>query len=300
MISDIEIARRLHELADSAGPWDDPMPEIRRRAADAVLEPGNVLTLPGRLASVDDSADAADDADADDASSWDAKVIRPDLRRIGWKVPAAAAAVVLGISGIVGLAKLIPQSDSAKSSSTSADAYSAAGDAGGARAAGTQSQRPSAASASSAAASTPSSAAASSTASGRLSCGPSVHDAAVTLAAPAQVRAGGRAATVVSVGASLRLSGADLQVYVVGTGSDVVIGALRGTTATVTGSPSYPLSGTLRRWSCADGDAPSRLSAAARALPAGSYRLVAVLLPADGTMPVVSAPVPVRIRSAGR
>lgn len=127
-----------------------------------------------------------------------------------------------------------------------------------------------------------------------------MHDAAVTLAAPAQVRAGGRAATVVSVGASLRSSGADLQIYVVGTGSDVVIGALRGTTATVTGAPSYPVSGTLRRWSCADGDAPSRSSAAARALPAGSYRLVAVLLPADGTMPVVSAPVPVRIRSAGR
>lgn len=348
MISDSEIARRLHELAEAGGPWDDPLPAIRRRAAntdgaDAAGANGasNVLQLPmrsngpasepgsesptsgrpgtgGRSASKPTAtADDAGGENDDSATGWDAKVLRPDRRRFGWKVPAAAAAVVAGISGVVGLARLMPGSDSSKSASTSGSSFTIS--ASGAQRNPTSAAASSAASAGAAGGSAASSAgggavpaATSTSAASRagyapLSCSSSVrHTSAVRVRAPAQVRAGSRLSAAVSIGANLRRQGIHVEIYVVGARSNAVVGALRGTlggsVSSATRSPATrsaaALRGTLRRWSCADGNAPSRSSVPGRPLPAGLYRLVAVLLPADAATPVVSVPVPVHILSA--
>lgn len=323
MISDSEIARRLHELADAGGPWDDPLPAIRRRAAESdgpdaagVNKASNVLHLPVRVAGsapvpAAGSQQGAMGGDDDSATGWDAKVLRPDRRRLGWKVPAAAAAVVAGLSGVVGLARLIPASDSMKSSSTADAGYSAAAGAaqrrteasvGGASAAASAGSTAGGSAAASAAASSAAPPASTSAASrsgyAGLTCSPAArHTATVTVVAPAQVRAGERVSAVVSVGANLRRPATGVEIYVVGARSDAVIGALRGSVSSVTRLPST-LRGTLQRWSCTDGIAPSRSSAVGRALPPGTYRLVAVLLPVDGTAPVVSSPVSIHILSA--
>ncbi len=347
MISDSEIARRLHELADAGGPWDDPLPAIRRRAvnadgADAAGANGasNVLQLPmradesasdpdsespisgtrgiGGLMSGSEPTATADDPggeDDDSATGWDAKVLRPDRRRFGWKVPAAAAAVVAGISGIVGLARLIPASDSTKSSSSADSSFMTS--AGGAQVNPTSAAASSAAAAASPAAGSGSAGSASASVAGSaaassrtgasrvpgfaaLSCSPYVRRiGTVKLTAPAQVRAGSKLSVAVSVAANLRRPAGEVEIYVVDARSDAVVGALRGSVSSVTRSP-VGLRGTLQRWSCADGIAPSRSSAIGRALPPGSYRLVAVLLPADGAAPVVSSPVPIHILSASK
>lgn len=352
MISDSEISRRLHDLADAGGPWDDPLPAIRRRAADpdgmgaeGAQGASNVFQLPVRadgstpaLTSAAKSAETDVDAvggpiadvtgdavghpagdtgggDDDSAAGWDAKVFRPDRRRFGWKVPAAAAAVVAGISGVVGLARLIPGPDSMKSASTADSGFqtsaggaqreSTAAAAGSAEGSSAASAASSSAASSAGAGSAPaatSTAAASGAGYAGPSCSPSVRNtAAVTVTAPAQLRSGRHLSAAVFIGANLRQRGTDVEIYVVGARSEAVVGALRGTVgrsaSSATRSP-VTLRGTLRRWSCADGNAPSRSSATGRALLPGSYRLVAVLVPADGSTPVAGVPVPIQILSA--
>ena len=294
MISDSEISRRLHELADSGGPWDDPLPAVRRSiAAPPVDVDATVLELPlpgGRP----DLSEPDED--------WNAPVSDRDRRRFAWKVPAAAAAVVLVLGGIVGLARLLPQGDSAEKSSASAAAGQAPAGSGlsgtSAAAGGSAGSPPTTTSERTSHAGPP---VAVPTRYAGFTCSPVARRVGTLKLrqVPDRVLGGTAANVTAQVTVSVAEPRPDIEVYVVGARTDAVIGALRAhqaLSAAATGGPaSYALVGRLGRWSCSDGNAPSHSTLPAPALPPGSYRLVAVLLPRGSAPAQISAPVPVRI-----
>ena len=304
MTAEPELTRRLHELADSVGGWDDPLTAIRRQAAAEVEADGTANTA--RLESVPTptstpmptSTPVPTDADVDDDAEWDALVRRPDRRRLSWKVPAAAAAAILGVSAIGTLARLLPSADSSSKTSGSALSSESSTEKAVAAAGTSASRRGSTADSAhrnSRGASVPGYA--------DFSCAPLARRlASITLRAPAQVRSAARVTAVVT-SPLVTVKDVNVQVFVVNP-DNAVVGALRHTDTSkphpMRGPNTDGLTGVLSRWSCADGGGPYRSTVPAQPLPVGPYRLVAVLVEPGASTAEVSAPVGVSIARTSR
>ncbi len=263
-----DLARRLVDLAESAGPWDDPLPEVRRRAADLASDPHS-----GSAESPIFRAPTATRA---------ARRPRGWLRSIDLTLAASVAAIV-GL--VVGVGWLF-HAGGPSSEKSSAGTEMASMAAGASTTAGgvTADNRPVPRSAASATA-----------------CGWPASTSAVTLQAPARVRSGA------TVSLSVRLTGpAAADVYspiVVVLSQGRVVGHLwvQVIPPGPRVRPSSPtaaratLTGTLRRGTCAQATAPWQGSPSPRglALPPGSYQLIAVSAAAG--QPVASAPVSVTV-----
>jgi hypothetical protein len=263
-----DIERRLVDLADSAGPWDDPLPEIRRRAAamtadsDPVAGGSSVFRPPGG-----------------------GRTSRRWFRSVDPEKAVAAAAVVALVAGLGWLIHSGGPSSEKSSSAAPALASSAAGAAGSAA---------------------PSSAAQGQSVPGpgatAALCVWPAPTSAVSLRAPARVRTG----AVLSVG--VRLTGsAAADVYsplVVVLSKGRVVGRLvptlippgpnlRPPSPTVT---TTTVTGTLRRSTCTQVTASFRSRvprAAGSVLPPGRYQLFAVATAAGAR--VASFPVTVTV-----
>jgi hypothetical protein len=267
-----EIARRLVDLAESAGPWDDPLPEVRRRiaasAADPVADPDPVST---------GSSVFRSPRPARRARRW--------LRSIDPAKAVAAAAVVMLVAGLGWLIHSGGPTSTKKSSSAGPVLASSAASAAGSAAEPSRGKN--------------------STRAGTAAAASGCvwpQTPAVTLRAPAHVRSG----AVVSV--NVRRSGtaaADVWsplVVVVSRGQ--VVGRLVPTVIPPGPGlrPSSPapqnttVTGTLRRSTCAQALAAfqSRVPrVAGSVLPPGRYQLFAVATAAGAR--VVGAPVTVTV-----
>lgn len=264
---DDDLTRRLVDLADSAGPWDDPLPEVLRRAAELASAPASGPT--------ESSTFRAPTA---------ARARRGRLRSIDPTLVASAAAVVAVVAGVGWLLHAGGPSSEKASSGGPAMASMAAGASGTGGGASADNRT------------TPQSAASA------AGCAWPAPTSAVKLTAPANVRSG----AAVSLG--VRLTGsAAADVYsplVVVLNKGQVVGRLVPTVIPPgprlrPSSPtaaSYPLTGTLRRSTCAQATAQAHgpQTPQGLALPSGRYQLVAVAQAAGAT--VVSAPITVTIR----
>jgi hypothetical protein len=283
-----DIARRLVDLAEAAGPWDDPLPEIRRRAAASTASA--VDPAASAASAVDPTASAAD-ADPVPTGSSVFRSPRPSRRSQRWfrsidpvQVGAAAAVVAL----VAGLGWLIHSGGTTSSQKASSAgpvfASSAAGAAGSAQApSGTLGQTRAG------------------TANSAAGCvWPPTP--AVTLRAPAHVRSG--AVTSVSVRRSGTAAADVWSPLVVVVSNGRVVGRLVPKTVPPGPNlrPSSPppqsttVTGTLRRSTCAQALAAfqSRVPrVAGSVLPPGRYQLFAVATAAGAR--VAGAPVTVTV-----
>ena len=311
MNAEPELTRRLHELADSVGGWDDPLPGIRQQAA-ADVKPSNGHPGAGATA------------------GWEPLVHRPYRRRPGWKVlAAAAAAAIVGIGGIGVLARLLPSWHTSKASTaagsvagSTADSIAVGGQAPASAAAGTAgvrsggSQAPSVAASSVAASSVVTSSAAGATSAagtsppaGTTAAGPTSSPACLNLRslprstatpqprsdstpaaataqlrAPAQVRVGSSFVVHIAIPSTMRATAPAVQVLAFSPRDGSIVGALRpaaGRAPVEVGS--IAVTGSLQRWSCSTGADPSTPTVRPRsALPVGTYVLVATVTELNG------------------
>lgn len=263
-----DLARRLVDLAESAGPWDDPLPEVRRRAAELASDP--------------DSGSAESPIFRAPTAARATRRPRGWLRSIDLTL-AASAAVIVGL--VVGVGWLFHAGGpSAEKSSSGGPVMASMAAGAGSTAGGTSADsRPAPQSAASATA-----------------CGWPASTSAVVLQAPARVRSGA------TVSLSVRLTGPAAAVYspiVVVLSQGRVVGHLwvQVIPPGPRVRPSSPtaaratLTGTLRRGTCAQATAPWQGSPSPRglALPPGRYQLIAVSAAAG--QPVGSAPVTVTV-----
>lgn len=268
-----DLARRLADLADSAGPWDDPLPEVYRRAASTVP--------PGRgSAAVLSSA-------------------RTRARRRWWPtslnlVTVASAAAVVSLVALLGWV-ILSGGGATDSKSSSSEAAGTGHGSSGAGAGGGQrsSAQPHPEDRTKAAGSLPG-----------YGCGWSAPSAALGLTAPARVRTGAAFTLHVRVGPT---AGTEVAPPVVAVLRDRrFVGRL--VPSTVRPGPrvrtmparshTRVLTGTLRASTCAQLTALTRPSAGPRplaglALTPGRYQLIVVATGTAGT--VVSAPVTVTV-----
>jgi hypothetical protein len=263
-----DLARRLIDLADSAGPWDDPLPEIRRRAAVMTTDSTSSVSTAFR-------------------SPTPARRPRGWLHSVDLAMLAAIAAVVTLVAGLGWVISAGQGGGSDKASSGGAMlASTAAGSAGTAAQtrAGQGRAVPSPASA--------------------AGCAWPAPTSAVTLRADARVQSG--ASVVVGVRLTGRAAADVYSPLVVAVQNGRVVGrlvptfippgpSLRPSSPT---STSATLTGTLRRSTCAQAIAGAHRPQVPRglALPPGRYQLIAV---ASGVTTsattVVSAPVTVTV-----
>lgn len=251
-----DLGARLADLADSGGPWDDPLPEIYRRAANPASP---VQSAPAR---------SSDRFSAAARSSAATRRSRAWLRAADpVKVGAAAAVIAL----VVGVGWLIHAANPAASEKSSSRG---------------QAQPASAAALTSAAGAASPGIPADGRSASEFSCAWPDPTSAVTLRAPARVRTGA------AVSVDVRLSGPAVGItspLIVAMSRGRVVGRLVPTVVPPGSAPrssppqalSADLTGTLRPSTCTQAVAASRsgarTSSSGTVLPAGRYRLIAVV-----------------------
>ena len=283
-----DLGARLADLADSGGPWDDPLPEIYRRAANpsAPADQAPAAGATGPDPSVTDSpvvpsspvqsSPARSPHTFSHTFSAAGRSSAMTRRSRGWlratdpvKVGAAASVVALvaGVGWLIHAANPAASEKSASRGQAQPASAAALTSAAGAASQGIPADGRSAAAS-------------------EFSCAWPDPTSAVTLRAPARVRTGA------AVSVDVRLSGPAVGItspLIVAMSRGRVVGRLVPTVVPPGSAPrssppqalSADLTGTLRPSTCTQAVAASRsgarTSSSGTVLPAGRYRLIAVV-----------------------